>query len=204
MPVTFGGGASGLDPIVPALSKSYTYQNVVDLVRILAHASGNTTVITDAEIFAIVKDYVAQIAKENPSLFPNYLQSNTFNIGNTSNPYKVDYSTLNPYPDKIIGCVYVAGTSRTPIAIVSSEELERRSKLTSTGASSVFGTLNDGNVELFVGSNFSQPTFQEAEIYYNRQPAISSSTVSTYVDLPDNMIPDLIDTAVARLELTKE
>lgn len=204
--VTFGGGASGLDPIVPPLSGVYTYQNVIDIVRLLAHASGNTTVITDPEVFVIVKDLVANIAKENwKILAPVYLQSATFNVNNTSNPYKVEYSTLNPYMDKLVGAVFYSGTARTPVAILDSNDFERRSKLTNTNAGSVLGNQTGQDIDLYVGSSVSSsPQDCEAELYYFRQTRLNDSTVSTYVDLPDNFIPDLIDRAVFQVERTKE
>lgn len=204
--VSFGGGASGLDPIVPALSKVYTYSTVTTLVRLLAHASGNTTVITDNEILAIVKDLVAQIAKENwKGLYPFYLQNNTFNIQGSSNPYRSDYTTINPYMDKLVGALFVSGVSRTPVRMVDSDAIQRQSKLTTTGATSVIGSQREGDIELFVGSSVSSsPSDAETEMYYLRQAKLNSVATTDYIDLPDNMIADLIDKAVFQLERTKE
>ena len=205
--ITFGDGASGLDPIVPALSKNYTYSSVVGLVRLLSHTSGNTAVITNAELLSIVVDIAGQIARENwDKMQPFYLQSNTFNVMNTNNPYKVSYSTLNPYMDKFIGAVFLFG--RVPVKMVDADALQRASTLTNTYANSVLGTQYDSHLELFVGSFITSPEDFTTEIYYYRQPQLSGITTSNYtskyIDLPDSYIPELIDRAVSQIERTKQ
>lgn len=205
--ITFSGGASALDPIVPTLSKNTTYSDVVGLVRILSHTAGNTTVITNAELLSIVIDIAGQIGRENwEKMQPYYLQTNTFNVIGSSNPYKADYSTLSPYMDKFIGAIFLYG--RTPIKMLDSDGLQRASKLTSMYANSVLGTQYDGYLELFAGSSISNPQDYSVDIYYFRQPQLSGITTSNYsskyVDLPDSYIPELIDRAVSQVERTKQ
>lgn len=208
--ITFGSGASGLDPIPPTLSKNTLYSDFVTLVRVLSHTSGNTTVISAAEILSIVIDEVGKCAKENwAKMQPYYLQSNTFNIQNTSFPYKSVYSTLNPYVDKFIGAFFLQGVTRFPVISVSAEELQLYGAMTTIYANSVFGTFYDGFLELFVGSAVATtPNEFQTEIYYYRQPQLAGITTSNYttkyIDLPDSYIPDLIDKAVLRLEMTKQ
>ena len=207
--VTLGGGATGLDPVVPTLSKITTYSDVVSLVRLLSHTSGNTTAITNAELLSIVIDQVGQIAKENwERMQPFYLQTATFNVQGSSNLYRSNYSTLQPYVDKFIGIMFLRGNLRTPIRMVGADELQRYSKLTTNNANSVFGTLFDGYVELFFGSGISNPQDYNTEIYYYRQPQLSGITTSNYsskyVDLPDSYIPELVDKAVQFVERTKQ
>ena len=95
---------------------------------------------------------------------------------------------------------------------MGTDELERFSKLTNTYGGSVIATQYDGFLHLFVGSSMyaspNTPTTYLTELYYFRQPILASITTSNYdskyVDLPDNYIPDLIDRAVERLEMTKD
>ena len=204
--VTYGSGFSNLDPIIPELSKSYTYQNAVDLVRILGHASGNTTAITDAEIFAIVKDFVAQIAKEQwKALAPMFLVNNSFNIQGSAFPYTSLYSALSPYPDKVIALIFLQGSGRIPIRLVAPDQLERYAKMTNTYASSVFGSVNDNHIELFVGTDITDtPTDYGTEMYYFRQVNQTGAVVGDYIDIPDNYYMDVVDKTVARLEMTKD
>lgn len=206
---TFGGGASGADPIPPSLSGLWTYENIVAHVRLFSHTSGNTTAITNGEILAIVVDIVKQIVKENwEKMSPNYLQTNTFNIIGSSNPYKVDYSALSPYMERFVGAMFLQGTTRHHIKMVSADELERRSKMTTVNANSVLGTQYDGFIDLFVGSFITTPQDYDAEIYYFRQPKTSGITTTNYateyVDLPDSYIPQLVDMAVLQVERTKQ
>lgn len=203
--VTFGSGALGEDAVPPALSKNYTYQNVVDLVRVLSHASGNTTVLTDAEIFAIVNYHVSQIAKENyQQLQPCYLQSATLTINNVQSPYKSDFSTLNPFVDKFVGCIFLQGYLRTPISIVDSQQLQDIIGMPTIYVSSIAGTFNDLSIELFVGTEVvTNPYDYYVEMYYYRQ-AKNDSVIADYVDLPDNMIPDVVDRSVLQLDRTKD
>lgn len=206
--VTLGGGATGLDPIAPTLSKITLYSDVVSLVRLLSHTSGNTTVISNAEILSIVIDTAGQIAKEYwERMQPFYLQTNTFNVQGSSNLYRASYSTLNPYMDKFIGAMFLYGP-RTPIRMVDADGLQRISKLTTNNANSIFGTVYDGYLELFVGSFITNPQDYAVEIYYYRQPQFSGITTSNYsskyVDLPDSYIPELVDRAVQTVERTKQ
>jgi len=205
--ITFGSGASGLDPIVPTLSKITTYSAVCDLIRKLSHTYGNTTVITDAEILTIVLNNAGEIARVNwEKMQPYYLMTNTFNVIGSSNPYTVNYSTLSPYMDKFIGAVFLYG--RKPIKIVGADELQRASKLTTMYANSILGTVYDGYMELFVGSSITNPQDYTSEIYYYRQPQLEGITTSNYstkyVDLPDSYIPQLVDMSVSLIERTKQ
>lgn len=208
--ITFGGGASGLDPIPPALSKNYTYQAVVDLVRILSHTSGNTTVITAGEILSIVVGVVGQVGRENwKAIAPYHLQTDTVNISGTSNFYKAFYSTFNPYIHTFIGAIFLQGTIRRPIKIVTSEELDRTAKMTNTYANSILGTQYDGHLELFIGSSVvTTPNEYQVEIYSFKQPQLNGITTTNYstkyVDLPDSFIPEVLDRSVFQIERTKQ
>lgn len=202
---TFGNGGNG-DPLPPSLSIT-TYSSVCDLIRKLSHTYGNTTVITDAEILTIVLNNAGEIARANwEKMQPYYLQTNTFNVGGSSNPYTVNYSTLSPYMDKFVGSVFLSG--RKPIKIVGADELQRASKLTTMYANSILGTVYDGYMELFVGSSITNPQDYTSEIYYYRQPQLAGITTSNYstkyVDLPDSYIPQLVYMSVSVIERTKQ
>ena len=205
-----GNGDSNLDPIVPALSKNYTYQTVVDLVRILSHTSGNTAVITAGEILSIVVDVAGQVGRENwKAIAPYHLQTNTMNISGTSNFYKAYYTTFNPYLHTFIGAIFLQGTVRRPIKIVSAVELDEKAKLTNTYANSILGTLYDGHIELFVGSSVvTTPNEYQVEMYYFRQGQLNGITTSNYstkyIDLPDSFVPEVIDRSVFQIERTKQ
>lgn len=206
--VTFGAGALGTDPIPPAIGKNRTYQNAVDLVRLLSHTSGNTTVITADEILQIVRNTTAQVTKENwKALSPYYLQTETLNISGSSNFYKAYYSVLNPYVDKLIGCIFLQGTTRRPIKVTTPEDLDRSAKLSSIHSNSVLGTIYDGFIELFVGSDVvTTPNEYQVEIYYFRQGKLDVTTSNysaKYIDLSDSFIPEVIDRGVFQVEKTK-
>ena len=205
--VTYGGGASGQDPIVPAISKNSTWSAVCDLVRRLSHTYGNTTVITNAEILAIVIDTANEVVKTNwKQIAPFYLQTNTFNVIGSSNPYKAYYSTLVPYFENIVTVSFLYG--RKPVKMLTPDDLQMASKMTNTYSSSVLGALYDGYISLVVGSDITSPNDYPVEVYYYRQPktaGITTSNYSTeYVDLPDSFIPELVDKAVMRVEMTKQ
>lgn len=215
-----GNGDSNLDPIVPALSKNYTYQTVVDLVRLLSHTSGNTTVITAGEILEIVKDVVGQVGRENwKAIAPYHLQTNTMNISGTSNFYKSYYSTFNPYVHTFIGAIFLQGTTRRPIVTqkmvngvyvpLTAKDLDDMAKMSTTYANSILGTLYDGHIEMFVGSSVvTTPNEYQTEIYYFRQPQLNGITTTNYstvyVDLPDSFIPEVLDRSVFQVERTKQ
>jgi hypothetical protein len=190
-----------------------TYQDAVNKVRILSHTSGNTSAVTDAEILVNLIDLTGKCFKDNwKTLFRFYVMVKRFNVTGTAYPYTVDYSAITPYMDKFIGAIFLKNCVRTPIVMVQPDELERRSKLTSTTALSVIATQYDGYLSMYVGGSvFTLPediTSYMVDVYYTRQPILAGITTSNYsteyIDLPDNYVPDLIDKAVAWVEGYKE
>jgi len=192
--VTYTGGASGSDPVPPTLSKNYVYSDVCNIVRLLAHESGNTTVLTNSELLAIVLDVVGQVQKENWQVMqPCYLQSNTFTTTYSGglNIYKSSFASLTPYLDKIVCAIYLYGSERIPIKMMSPDELQRANKMPLMYANSVVGTQFSDYLELYIGGFTVDGQDYLTEIYYYRQPVLSGITTSNYTT-------KYVDTALAR------
>ena len=175
----------------------------MDIVRLLSHTSGNTTAIPNSQILEVVKKNVDQQARiEEVYLHPYYLQRSSISVSGSSNPYKVWYSTLSPYPSRVIGAI--ASANRKPIPMVEPQMIQNAIAMPNVNASSVFGSIQDGYIELFIGSS---AVVTDVEVYYFRSPKTNTITTSNYsseyVDIPDKCIWDVVQQSVAEMERYK-
>lgn len=165
------------------LSKTVTYGNILDMVRLQTGTVGNDS-ISDDLILKRISFAVQKWAKVlNGATAPFYTTTNsTLVITGTANPYTVDLSDVAPFMDKILRVVHVAGSTRTLVTEQKPNEIERVTALTSINASGFF-YVNEGDVlRLYKGSSATITTATDTiEIKYYRQPKVGTASSASVI-----------------------
>lgn len=167
-----------------ALSKTVTYGNILDMVRLQTGTVGNTD-ISDDLILKRISFAVQKWAKVlNGATAPFYTTTNSvLTISGTANPYTVNLSDVAPFIDKVLRVVHVTAAGvRTIVQEQKPNEIERVTALTSINASGLF-YVNEGDVlRIYKGSSFTITTATDTiEIKYYRQPKVGSASSAAVV-----------------------
>ena len=186
-----------------ALSKSVTYADVEDLVRLRTNMLEDATLTPSLMLKEISLSVQKIAAILNQAGMPHYLTTSTaYSIEGSENPYYLDISGISPYIDTIVRLVHVnsAGT-RTLVRMVSTEEAERRiGAMTNIHASSLLGVWEGDSIRLYKGSLFTITIATDTtELKYMRMPIVASVTRASYLDVPDKFTQLVIDDVITKV-----
>lgn len=166
------------------LSKTVTYGNILDMVRLQTGTVGSDQ-ISDDLVLKRISLAVQKWAKVlNGATAPFYTTTNSvLVITGSANPYTVDLSDVAPFIDKILRVVHVtAGGTRTLVTEQKPNEIERVTALTSINASGLF-YVNEGDVlRIYKGASATITTATDTiEIKYYRQPKVGTASSAAVV-----------------------
>jgi len=189
-----------------ALSKSTTYKEVEDIVRLRTNTISDTT-ITSSLVIKLISLAVQKWAKVlNGATAPFYSQtSSEVDVVGTANPFSVDLTTLThatltnsayTFLDTIKKVVMLASTgsaTRTLVKQLKFEDLESVQSLTSFYGSSLFYSWEGDSLKIFKGANVTVTAgTMKFLITYYRLPLVAGVTTASYLDIPDPYISTII------------
>ena len=188
-----------------ALSKNTTYGQVIDAVRLRTNTL-LSPIPTDSLIIKEISFAVQKWLKRlqdfsHPSVAQTISTNTSIAITGSANPYSMDLSSVNPYPYSLIRVVHItSGGTRTLVQMFPSYEAEARGLLTSTYATSIWGSYEGDNIRLYKGSSFTITTASDTtELKYYRQATVASVTTASYLDIPDAYVPTVITEVTASI-----
>ena len=196
-----------------ALSKSTTYKEVEDIVRLRTNTISDTT-ITSSLVIKLISLAVQKWAKIlNGATAPFYTTTTNDTTGGlirlmlsgTENPFSVDLSSISPFIDSIKKVVFFdispATPTRTLVKQLKFEDLESVQGLTSFYGSSLFYSWEGDSLKIFKGASVDTPditgTIAGNNVDYiiltfYRLPIVTSVTTASYLDIPDPYISTII------------
>ena len=179
-----------------ALSKSTTYKEVEDIVRLRTNTISDTT-ITSSLVIKLISLAVQKWAKVlNGATAPFYSTTleGANNITGSANPYSVDLSHVSPFLDNIKKVVHItSGGTRTLVKQLKFEDLESVQGLTSFYGSSLFYSWEGDALKIFKGGSFTITiASDDIAVTYYRLPMVASVVTGSYLDIPDPYVSTII------------
>ena len=188
-----------------ALSKSTTYKEVEDIVRLRTNTISDTT-ITSSLVIKLISLAVQKLAKVlNGATAPFYTTTTNDTTGGlirlmlsgTENPFSVDLSSISPFIDSIKKVVFFdispATPTRTLVKQLKFEDLESVQGLTSFYGSSLFYSWEGDALKIFKGGSFTITiASDDIAVTYYRLPMVASVTTASYLDIPDPYVSTII------------
>ena len=196
-----------------ALSKSTTYKEVEDIVRLRTNTISDTT-ITSSLVIKLISLAVQKWAKVlNGATAPFYTTTTNDTTGGlirlmlsgTENPFSVDLSSISPFIDSIKKVVFFdispATPTRTLVKQLKFEDLESVQSLTSFYGSSLFYSWEGDSLKIFKGASVDTPditgTIAGNNVDYiiltfYRLPIVTGVTTASNLDIPDPYVSTII------------
>lgn len=189
------------------LSKTTTYKDVIDLVKLRVKLDGDPYLrdtLLIKEISLAISKWASILCDASAPFY--YITKTIQNsITGTANPYIVDLSAIDPFIWRIAKVIHITdGGTRTNVVPKDLMTAENDQQLSNMNATSLWYSNEGDTLKFYKGSSFTITiASDDVEISYYRQAKVIGVTRTSYVDIIDAYVPVIVSEVTSTLKQYK-